>query len=179
MSIKTKLVLAFGGLIVILVVVSVVTFHTLNESSKAIDRIMRENYDTIEYCYKMKDALERLDHLAEVSLWERLAEASRQNQEAIGEYERNLKFQQGNITVPGERELTERLTAQWQFYRQGLKDYYQLSVPGVSPRDYYRQTLLPRSQAVRETAQQILEANLNNMVAADGQAHHFHSIFDG
>ena len=67
MSIKTKLVLAFGGLIVILVVVSLVTFHTLNESSKAIDRIMRENYDTIEYCYKMKDALERLDHLAEVS----------------------------------------------------------------------------------------------------------------
>ena len=44
MSIKTKLVLAFGGLIVILVVVSLVTFHTLNESSKAIDRIMRENY---------------------------------------------------------------------------------------------------------------------------------------
>ena len=47
MSIRTKLVLAFGGLIVILVVVSLVTFHTLNESSKAIDRIMRENYDTV------------------------------------------------------------------------------------------------------------------------------------
>ena len=170
MSIKTKLVLAFGGLIVILVVVSLVTFHTLNESSKAIDRIMRENYDTVAACYKMKDALERLDHLAEVFLWEKLPGSSRQNQERFGEFEQNLKFQQGNVTVPGEKELTEQLAAQWQAYRQGLQDYYQLSDLGASPR-LLPSTLLPRSQAVRDTAQKILELNLNNMVAADGQAH--------
>ncbi len=171
MSIKTKLVLAFGGLIAILVVVSIVTFHTLNESSKAIDRIMRENYHSVAACYKMKDAIERLDHLAEVFLWEKVPGGSRQNDEAIHDFEQNLKFQQGNITLPGERELTARLTAQWQAYGQGLQDYYQLSDLRVSPRDYYRQTLLPRSQAVRDTAQKILELNLNNMVAADGQAH--------
>ncbi|MCX5892691.1 MAG: HAMP domain-containing protein, partial [Deltaproteobacteria bacterium] len=171
MSIKTKLVLAFGGLIVILVVVSVVTFHTLNESSKAIDRIMRENYHSVAACYKMKDAIERLDHLAEVFLWEKLPGSSRQNETTIGDFEQNLKFQQGNVTVPGEKELTDKLAAQWQDYRHGLTEYYQLSDLGVSPRDYYRQTLLPRSQAVRDTAQRILELNLNNMVAADGQAH--------
>ena len=119
----------------------------------------------------MKDALERLDHLAEVSLWEKASRRlAGKIKQAIGEFEQNLKFQQGNITVPGERELTERLTAQWQSYRQGLKDYYQLTDSGAS-RDYYRATLLPRSQAVRDTAQKILEMNLNNMVAADGQAH--------
>ncbi|MCL4500493.1 MAG: ATP-binding protein [Deltaproteobacteria bacterium] len=171
MSIKTKLVLAFGGLIAILIIVGGVTIHTLNESSKAIDRIMRENYDTIEACYKMKDALERLDHQAEVALWEKLTDITQQNQAALGEFERNLRFQQGNITIPGEKELTERLTAQWQAYRQGLQDYYHLSDLGATRRDYYRQTLLPRAQAVRETDQKILEMNLKNMVAADGQAH--------
>ncbi len=171
MSIKTKLVLAFGGLIVILVVVSLVTFHTLNESSKAIDRIMRENYHSVAACYTMKDEIERLDHLAEVFLWEKLPGSSRQNEATIHDFEQNLKFQQGNVTLSGEKGLTDKLAAQWQVYRQGLQDYYQLSDLGVSPRDYYRQTLLPRSQAVRDTAQKILELNLNNMVAADGQAH--------
>ena len=112
MSIKTKLVLAFGGLIVILVVVSVVTFHTLNESSKAIDRIMRENYHSVAACYKMKDALERLDHLAEVFLWEKLPGClPPECSERLEEFEQNLKFQQGNVTVPGEQELTGGLAA--------------------------------------------------------------------
>ncbi|MGP7986057.1 MAG: hypothetical protein ACLPPL_01250, partial [Desulfobaccales bacterium] len=110
MSIRTKLIWVFGGLILILAVVALVTFHTLNESSKVIDRIMRENYDSVEACYKMKDASERLDHLAEVSLWERPPDLPRQNDEAIGELERNLKLQQRNVTLPGERELTDRLT---------------------------------------------------------------------
>jgi NtrC-family two-component system sensor histidine kinase KinB len=171
MSLKTKLVLAFGGLIAILAVVGIITFHTLNESSKSIDRIMRENYDSVAACYKMKDAIERLDHLAEVSLWEKLPGSPRQDLETIAEFEQNLKSQQGNITLPGEKELTERLTAQWQAYHQELMNFYQLSSPGSLPRDFYRQSLLPRSQAVRDAAQQILEMNLNNMVAADGQAH--------
>lgn len=133
MSIKTKLVLAFGGLIAILVIVGGVTFHTLNESSKAIDRILRENYNSVAACYKMKDAIERLDHLAEVSLWEKLPGSPRQDVETIGEFEQNLKFQQGNITLPGEKELTERLTAQWQAYYQELRNFYQLSSSGSLP----------------------------------------------
>ena len=60
MSLKTKLVIAYGGLIGILAVVGVLTVRTINESGKAIDRILRENYDTIVACYKMQDALERI-----------------------------------------------------------------------------------------------------------------------
>lgn len=171
MSIRNKLVLAFGGLIVILAVVGLVTIRTLNESGRAIDRIMRENYESVEACYKMKDASMRLDHLAEVSLWEKPPDLVRQNDAAIAELEQNLRFQQGNVTIPGERELTDRLTALWLAYRGELKDFYRSVNAGTAPRDLYRRTLVPRSQAFRDTAQKILELNLNNMVAADGQAH--------
>ncbi len=171
MSIRTKLIWVFGGLILILAVVALVTFHTLSESSKVIDRIMRENYDSVEACYKMKDASERLDHLAEVSLWEKPPDWQRQNDEASGELERNLKLQQGNVTLPGEQELTDRLTELWLSYHRELKGFYQSVNSGAPSRDLYRSTLLPRSQAFRDTAQKILELNLNNMVAADGQAH--------
>ena len=171
MSIRTKLIWVFGGIILILAVVALVTFHTLTESSKVIDRIMRENYDSVEACYKMKDASERLDHLAEVSLWEKPPDWQRQNDQVISELERNLKLQQGNVTLPGEQELTDRLTELWLSYHRELTGFYQLANSGAPLRDLYRNTLLPRSQAFRDTAQRILELNLNNMVATDGQAH--------
>ncbi len=171
MSIRTKLIWVFAGFILILAVVALVTFHTLSESSRVIDRIMRENYDSVEACYKMKDASERLNHRAEVSLWEKPPDWQRQNDEVIGELERNLKLQQGNVTLPGEQELTDRLTELWLSYHRELKNFYQSVNSGAPIRDLYRNTLLPRSQAFRDTAQKILELNLNNMVAADGQAH--------
>ena len=37
--------IAFAGLLLIVVAVGVVSIHTLNESSQAIARILRENYD--------------------------------------------------------------------------------------------------------------------------------------
>ncbi|MGA8573403.1 MAG: ATP-binding protein [Desulfobaccales bacterium] len=171
MSIRTKLIWVFGGIILILAMVALVTFHTLTESSRVIDRMMRENYDSVEACYKMKDASERLDHLAEVSLWEKPPDWQRQNDEVISELERNLKLQQGNVTLPGEQELTDRLTELWLSYHRELTGFYQLVNSGAPLQDLYRNTLLPRSQAFRDTAQRILELNLKNMVAADGQAH--------
>ena len=83
--------------------------------------------------------------------------------------EKNLRIQQGNVTLPGEQELTNRLTDAWQGYKQNLDNFYKLSDLG-SRHTFYRQQILPRSQTIRETAQKITELNLNNMVAADGQA---------
>ena len=41
---------------------------------------------------------------------------------------------------------------------------------GTVRRDFYRNTLLPRLQEVSDTAQSIMDKNLNNMVSVDGQA---------
>ena len=171
MSLKTKLIIAFGGLIAILAVVGALTVGTINESGKAIDRILRENYDTIVACYKMQDALERMDRLAEVSLWQNIPELTSQTGQAKGEFEENLKFQQGNVTVPGEQELTDQLTNIWLDYRQELEHFYQTVNAGKPSPEAYRQTLLPKSQEVRQAAQKIIELNLQNMVSTDGQLH--------
>jgi len=168
MSIKTKLVLAFGGLIAILVIVGGVSFHTLNESSQAIERILRENYDTVAACDHMKAALEKLDRQAELCLLEDRPDVCRQSQSVLDEFDKNLRFQQGNVTVPGEQELTDRLAESWKIYRHDLDNFYQVS-DLAKRREFYRQQLLPRSQEVRLVTQKIIELNLNNMVAADGQ----------
>jgi signal transduction histidine kinase len=169
MGIRTKLVIAFAGLLLIVAAVGVVSIHTLNESSQAIARILRENYDSVAACDHMKGAQEKLDRQAELCLLEDRPDVCKRSETLLGEFEKNLRIQQGNVTLPGEQDLTDKLTVAWQGYRQDLDKFYKIS-DLTARREFYRQRLLPQSQAIREGAQKIIDANLNNMVAADGQA---------
>ena len=169
MGIRTKLLIAFAGLLLIVAVVGVVSIHTLNESSRAIQRILRENYDSVAACDNMKVALEKLDRQAELCLLEDRPDICRQSEPVMREFDKNLRIQQGNVTLPGEQELTDRLTEAWKSYKRDLENFYKLT-DLAERREFYRHQLLPRSRAVRETAQKIIDLNLNNMVAADGQA---------
>lgn len=169
MGIRTKLVIAFAGLLLIVAAVGLVSIHTLNESSNAIARILRENYDSVAACDHMKGALEKLDRQAELCLLEDRPDVCRQSETVLSKFEKNLRIQQGNVTLPGEQELTDQLTDAWQGYRQNLENFYKL-FDLAARREFYRQRILPQSQAIREVIQKIIDANLNNMVAADGQA---------
>ena len=92
MGIRTKLVIAFAGLLLIVAVVGVLSVHTLNESSLAIERILRENFDTVAACDHMKVALERLDRQAELCLWEDRPEVCKQSQPVLDEFDQNLRI---------------------------------------------------------------------------------------
>ena len=127
MSLKTKLIIAFGGLIAILAVVGALTVRTMNESGKAIDLILRENYESIVACYKMQNALERLDRLAEVSLWQKVPNLDVQVDLNKKDFEKSLRFQQGNVTVPGEQELTNELSTLWLNYRKEMEHFFKVS----------------------------------------------------
>ena len=69
MGIRVKLVIALGGLMLIMAVVGMVSIHTLNETSQAIARILRENHDSVAACGSMRIAIDKLDHQAETLLW--------------------------------------------------------------------------------------------------------------
>ena len=133
MSLKTKLIIAYGGLIAILAVVGALTVRTINESGKAIDKILQENYDSIVACYKMQDSLERLDRLAEISLCQKVSDLTSQIQSNKQDFENNLKFQQNNITVPGEREITDQLTTLWQEYRREMEQFLSKLPISINP----------------------------------------------
>jgi two-component system, NtrC family, sensor histidine kinase KinB len=169
MSLKTKLLIAFCGLLLILVAVGILSVRTVTESSRAIDRIFRDNYDSVAACYGMKEVLNRLDRIAQVSLWERYPGLHRESQLAMEEFERNLNFQRGNVTVSGEQEATDKLTGLWQIYLREYQEFLQTD-SNTGRASVYREGLLPRSQEVREAAREIIEMNQNNMVSVDGQA---------
>jgi len=170
MSLKLKLAIAFCGPLVILLIVGVMSVRTVTQSSRAVERIFRENYDSVDASLKMKGAVERLDRAAEFSLWGEGAEAGHENGALTAEFERNLRFQQGNITLAGEHELTERLTRLWETYRKDYEDFRRLPETDGERRDFYRNRLVPGSREIRDTVQRIADINLENMLSADGQA---------
>jgi two-component system, NtrC family, sensor histidine kinase KinB len=160
---------AFFGLLLILVIVGVSSVRTVSESSSALDRIFRENYDTVVACYQMNEMIERLDRIAELSLWQEYPGLRPESKSAIDEFEKNLKFQHGNVTVAGEQEATDNLTRLWTVYLQEFQEFLQMP-SDEHHGEVYHDKLLPRSLEVRDAVQRIIGLNLNNMVSVDGQA---------
>ncbi len=168
MSLRTKLVLASCGPLLILLVVSLISIRTITESGKTLDRIFRENYNSVVAALSMKQAIVEIERGAEASLWEGSADRAVLDA-AVLKFSRNLKFQQGNVTLPGEQEVTDRLTELWKTYRSELETFLKEPETPAARRDFYRTRLLPHSDTVLEAAQEIVDINLNNMISADGQ----------
>ena len=60
-SIRQKLILGFGGLLVIVAGIGVMTIVQIRHLGEAIDIILRENYRSVVACQEMKESLERVD----------------------------------------------------------------------------------------------------------------------
>jgi NtrC-family two-component system sensor histidine kinase KinB len=168
MSFRTKLILAFSGPLAILILLGLVSIRTITMSSHTLQTIFRENYDSVAACLKMKDAIQEMDRTAETFLREGVKDKRISARE--GAFTDNLRFQQGNVTLPGEQELTDTLAKQWNVYRTLLEQFFTLSPEGNARRDFYREKLLQQSSLVTGLAQRIADINLHNMVFADGQA---------
>lgn len=169
MSLKTKLIIGFCGLLAILLVVGMMSIRTANDFSKSIERILRENYDSVVACYKMKGAVERLDRIAMTSLREMPQGAHAQSEVILLDFEKRLQFQQQNVTILGEQALTDRMTEQWKTYREEFVGLLKSLDSEIERLDFFRNHILIRSDELRDSAQKIIDLNLNSMVAVDGQ----------
>lgn len=166
-SLRAKLALGFGGLLAILLAVSLLSIIVLTSYSHTLERVFRENYNSAIYCDKMKAALDALDARAQATVWGD-AEVTRKIDEAqqVRQFQSNLELQLGNVTLPGELEQTRHLASLWQDYQRA---YQQFDTAGANSRDVYRNMLLPQYQSAKAVAQQVADMNMQNMVSVDGQ----------
>ena len=108
-GLRQKLSLGFGGLLLIILIIggqSIVQFEELGQS---IDVILRENYRSVVACQEMKEALERMDSgilFVLLGYDEEGKGLIRANEER---FEKALKVELGNITLPGEGEKAAAL----------------------------------------------------------------------
>ena len=110
MSLKTKLLLSSCGPLLILLVVGLISIRTITESSKTLDLIFRENYNSVAACLSMQQAIQEIERSAEANLWEGGSEPANIDS-AILKFTRHLKFQRGNVTHWGTEDWHLRLAA--------------------------------------------------------------------
>jgi two-component system, NtrC family, sensor histidine kinase KinB len=166
-SLRYRLWVGFGSLLMILLVVSALSIAVFTRYSHALERVFRENYDSAVYCDGMKDSLDQLNTRAQRLIWEEPA-ARKINLSAIeSRFEENLDAQLNNVTLPGEREASEHLADLWQQY----KKHYEIFDNAQTGRsDLYEKDLLPRYEELRPVAQHVADMNMSNMVSVDGSA---------
>jgi NtrC-family two-component system sensor histidine kinase KinB len=168
-SLRQKLLFSFGGLLAILLIVGALGIILLTRYSETIERIYRENYDSVIYGQNMKDAIERMDDRIQAALWGELGALEGKVEEIISRFEENLARESGNITLPGEKEIVDELVGLWREYHAPYSSVFASTQGGDARRAAYREKLLPLSQQIKATAQRVIDINLQNIVSVDGQ----------
>lgn len=165
-SLRAKLWLSLGGLLLILLLCSAISALVLTHFSQELQRLLRENYDSEIYCDQMTDALDRLDASARQLAWNEAGDSIDINAQKR-RFEQNLRKQLNNVSLPGELEESQRLANLWSAFRRSL-DALRVE-PDQERRQIYVKGLLPIYLGARAASQRIAALNMNNVVSADGR----------
>src|SRR5207245_692555 len=140
---------------------SVVMISSLGSHSQTI---LKDNYRSVLAAQRMKEAAERLEDIAALSLLAvQQHEGPRQALTYRQQFEHELQVQEGNITEAGEREVTQQLRVLWTGYQEQL-DHLQEIGDADTLKQFYFTKLEPMFQAVRNAADAILAINQDSMV---------------
>jgi type II secretory pathway pseudopilin PulG len=167
MSVRGKLLVALAPLgvaLVVLGVLSVLTIQTLGQSSA---RILQENYLSTLAIQRMLDALENLDETATMATLAPVSNLDATARKLIDDdrarFTAALGVEEGNITEPGEGELSQRLRAGWENYDRALTALL-ATADDTERRRIFSSEMRPAYGEVRTSANQILALNQDAMV---------------
>jgi nitrogen fixation/metabolism regulation signal transduction histidine kinase len=137
---------------------------TLSSLGSHSQTILKDNYRSVLAAQRMKDALERLeDQSAVLLLTEKHEGVLSQMAQHRQQLETELAVQEGNITEPGEAELTKRLRALWIRYQEKLATLA-IRQDTKEAEAFYFAELEPAFYEVKTAADEILAKNQDAML---------------
>ena len=154
-------------MLAILLAVSILSVVFLTLYSHTLERLFRENYDSVAYCNSMKQSLDQLNLRAQGTIWNDPTASTIDAGSASQSFVENLDRELHNCTLPGELDHALALAGQWKNYTSAL-----VAFNAAAPADrsrLYREQLLPDYTAMTQTLQWIADANIQNMVSVDGK----------
>jgi two-component system, NtrC family, sensor histidine kinase KinB len=170
LGLRHKLSLGFGGLLLIILIIGVQSILRFRDLGQSIDVILRENYRSVVACNQMKENLDFMDRgimLTFLGYQQEGMEQLRQNEVLFAEA---LQVELNNVTLPGEKEKAAALQALFVRYQAILRDIREHPLPADERRRLYFTRLLPLSQQVKQSANDILLLNQRNMNNANDRA---------
>jgi two-component system, NtrC family, sensor histidine kinase KinB len=172
LSLRQKLSLGLAGLLGIILIIGCQSIVLLSQLGASIDVILRENYRSVVACQEMKEALERIDSGVLFLLLGYQGKGLEQIRANESDYEKALRVELNNITLPGEGEKAHKLQKLFGRYKSTVKDATDLNLPTDVRRANYFAKLLPLFEQIKTTADEVLQMNQRNMGDANDSARH-------
>jgi len=163
---RIKLLAGFGAVLAVLLAIGILSLKLLGNYSGTLDKIFRENYDSVRYGQEMKEAAEDMDRAVRLfALGDTTAlQAAREGRER---FRKNLALEESNVTVEGEARAVARLDSLWKRYDSLLAGVGS-SLP--SSLSKARVDLMWKaSRELSEASQAIIDVNVKNIFSVDGQ----------
>lgn len=168
-GIRQKLMLGFGGLLMMILLSGAVTLFNVGKLGGAVDTILKENYRSVIACQQMKESLERIDSGLLFILTGNKAEGEKLITEHTVKFREALKTEQSNITLQGEKRAVDKVSQLFVKYSESLQRITDSATTDEEKHRMYYSKLYPLFYQIKDNAQQILDMNQNHM-AQSGRA---------
>lgn len=169
-GIRQKLMLGFGGLLLIILLSGAFTLFNIGRLGGAVDTILKENYRSVTASQQMKESLERIDSGLLFILTGNGKEGGKLVEEHVEKFLVALKTEQGNITIAGEQEAADSIEKLFAEYNSGLRPMLNDGMTDDGKRAFYYKNLYPLFYEIKNNAQKILDMNQAHMVQAGRDA---------
>jgi two-component system, NtrC family, sensor histidine kinase KinB len=147
-------------------VYAIVLFRSLGSK---IDLLLKENYRSVVAGQQMKESLERMDSAAFFTLVGEDARGRQLYQQNEPVFAQNLRIEEHNVTLPGEQALANSLHSLFANYSSEIAKFWNLTDLEQKRRVYF-ETLLPVATRIKDTAQEVIRINEENMLAENQEA---------
>jgi methyl-accepting chemotaxis protein len=116
-KIRTKILLGFLILAVMLAVAGAYSIYELTSISTSVQKLLDDNYRSINAAKQMVEALEREDSGILLLLSGKWKEGRATIVDAHRNFGKAFDIASHNVTVPGEKDIVDKIYAQYQAYR--------------------------------------------------------------
>src|ERR1700757_1237673 len=161
---KRRIFLGLAPILILLAGIGIYAIVLLKALSGKIDLTLKENYRSVVAGRQMKESLQAMDSglvftlIGETELGTKIYQ---QNQPIFA---KNLVAEEHNITLPGEQQLADSLRQDFTTYQSEVQHFNEVSEPGQK-RQFYFSNLQPLGTKIRDTAQQVIHINEENMLS--------------
>jgi len=173
MTLRRRIIVAMIPLFALLVALGGTATFLIYDLGDRIDRILRENYNSVRYMHDLNEALERINSSFQFTLAGREKDSLDQYNNNWKRYDVSLANEQNNITLPGEAELVEKLTALSRRYRRQGDKFFASPVQD-SGQLYFgsrdQPGLYEAFREIKAVSGDILRINQDNMEQANRNA---------
>ena len=165
---KRRIFLGLAPLLVLLIAMGAYAVSLFTKLGNSVDVILRENFRSVVAGQQMKEAAERMDSALFFSLVGEEERARKMYTENVPIFRENLDLEMHNVTLPGEQRLADKVQRLHEHYTQRAEAFWKADT--AIRRKMYFDEMLPTFTEVKDTAQDIIRINQDNMIAADREA---------